>query len=515
MEYQHNEIEVGFAPGTAASHFIVIAMKKEDIQRAVSNFNWLSDEQREIYELSANKLSASKDNSASTELSLVHQGTKKLVKIVLAVLPTACSRHNTPSRSHAVSAIVKAHKCDVTENLEVHIVNYDTPSVDASVTVRDIVYAQAVAVGRAFPTFSLKSSNVPLLNRGKVSIVLTVLSTNDTDLLHEIKYTISSVRYIQGLVDSPPNVLNCKTYVEHCQSLYDLYLKDRGCTLTIIQGEELQKQGFGGIWGVGKASDNLPAFVVLSYVPKGKESEKSVCMVGKGIVYDTGGLSIKVPPNMAGMKNDMGGSAAVLGAFITAVMCGVAGPLHGILCIAENSVGPLATRPDDVHILLSGKSVEINNTDAEGRLVLSDGVYYASTRLNPSHIFDIATLTGAQLIATGRNHAAIYCNDDELEDLTIKVGKSTGDLVHPIPFAPEFYRKEFKSEVADMKNSVADRSNAQSSCAAQFVGNHIESYLDQGGKWCHIDMAGPVDTGSRATGYGVALLYKLASALGK
>lgn len=512
MEFAYNEIDVhcGAPPEPITTNrYIVIARTKEYLTspNVIDGFNWLTAEQRAIYDLSVNELSAGKDNSASTELVFAHQTTKKLVKIVLAILPTACSRHNTPSRSHAVTGIVKASKGDATENLVVILSDYDNGE-----SCKDVLYAQAVAVGRAFPTFSLKSANVPLQNRGKVSIVVHSLHNINAD---EIKHTISSIRYIQGLVDSPPNVLNCKTYVEHCRSLYDLYLKDRGCTLTIIQGEELQRQGFGGIWGVGKASDNLPAFVVLSYVPKGKETEKSVCMVGKGIVYDTGGLSIKVPPNMAGMKNDMGGSAAVLGAFITSVLCGVAGPLHGILCIAENSVGPLATRPDDVHILLSGKSVEINNTDAEGRLVLSDGVYYASTKLNPSHIFDIATLTGAQLIATGRNHAAIYCNDDELEDLAIQVGKSTGDLVHPIPFAPEFYRKEFKSEVADMKNSVADRSNAQSSCAAQFIGNHIESYLDQGGKWCHIDMAGPVDTGSRATGYGVALLYKLARALGK
>ena len=180
-----------------------------------------------------------------------------------------------------------------------------------------------------------------------------------------------------------------------------------------------------------------------------------------------------------------------------------------MLCISENSVGPLSTRPDDVHTLLSGKTVEVNNTDAEGRLVLSDGVFYASRDLNPEYIIDIATLTGAQLIATGKNHAALYCNDDELEQTAVATGKATGDLTHPMPYAPEFYKPEFSSEVADMKNSVKDRTNAQVSCAGQFIGNHLEKYLQSNGKWLHIDMAGPVEKGGRATGFGVALLYKL------
>ena len=148
------------------------------------------------------------------------------------------------------------------------------------------------------------------------------------------------------------------------------------------------------------------------------------------------------------MKVDMGGSAAVLCGFATAVSTGVCkAPLHALLCIAENSVGPLATRPDDVHVMLSGKTVEVNNTDAEGRLVLSDGVFYAHRELNPRVIVDIATLTGAQLIATGKNHAALYCNDEELEALAIKAGKYSGDLTFPIPYCPEFYRKEFASPV--------------------------------------------------------------------
>jgi probable aminopeptidase NPEPL1 len=163
--------------------------------------------------------------------------------------------------------------------------------------------------------------------------------------------------------------------------------------------------------------------------------------------------------------------------------------------------------------MYSKKTVEVNNIDAEGRLVLADGCSYAHQHLNPRCIIDMATLTGAQGVATGKRHGAIYTNDEGLELSAVASGKASGDLVHPMPYCPEFFAREFDSDCADMTNSVADRSNAQVSCAAQFVGNHIEGFLDNGGKWLHIDMAYPVHAGERATGYGVALLYDLVKSL--
>lgn len=323
--------------------------------------------------------------------------------------------------------------------------------------------------------------------------------------LQEITEVASSVRLCAHLVDRPPNDLNCRTYVDLVREI----ASDIGCGLHVIQGTDLRDQGFGGLWGVGKASDNLPALAILSHTPAGMTDKKSICLVGKGIVYDTGGLSIKISGNMCGMKGDMGGSSAVLGAFRAIVKCGINTPVHALLCIAENSVGPLATRPDDVHTMFSGKTVEINNTDAEGRLVLGDGVAYAAAQLNPKVIMDMATLTGAQMIATGKRHAAIACNSDALDLLAQTTGRYSGDLVHPIPYCPEFFKAEFSSKVADMKNSVRDRSNAQSSCAGQFIANHLDGFMEKGGEWLHIDMAGPASSNERGTGYGVALLYSL------
>ena len=174
-----------------------------------------------------------------------------------------------------------------------------------------------------------------------------------------------------------------------------------------------------------------------------------------------------------------------------------------MLCLAENAVGPNAYKPDDILNMHSGKTVEINNTDAEGRILLADGVSYAGRKLNADHVLDAATLTGAQLVSTGILHAAIFSNRQALEELFVQAGRSSGDLVHPLPFAPEFYKAELRSAVADMKNSVKNRMNAQSSCAAQFIYWHIED-LDVA--WCHVDLAGPAFNRQHATGFGVALL---------
>ncbi len=205
----------------------------------------------------------------------------------------------------------------------------------------------------------------------------------------------------------------------------------------------------------------------------------------------------------------LAGSAGILYAFNALVSTDFDpnAELHAILCLAENAIGPHSFRKGDILKMLSGKTVEINNTDAEGRLVLADGVYYASKTLQATTIIDMATLTGAQGIATGQRHAAIYCNDEEFEHAAMQAGRASGDLVHPLPYAPEFFREEFSSPIADMRNSVKNRMNASSACAGQFVGNHIDS--DFKGRWLHIDMASPATRSERGTGYGVALLTNL------
>ncbi|KPP61007.1 putative aminopeptidase NPEPL1 [Scleropages formosus] len=292
-----------------------------------------------------------------------------------------------------------------------------------------------------------------------------------------------------------------------------------------------------GIYGVGKGATSRPALAVLSHTPPA--ATQTIAWVGKGVVYDTGGLILKGKTQLPGMKRDCAGAAAVLGAFSAAVKqvgvgrvgappawSGASGGfwlsihtalppcsleqgfkenLHAILCLAENCTGPRATRPDDIHRLYSGKTVEIRNTDAEGRLLLADGAAYALRDLKADVILDMATLTGAQGVATGRYHGALLTNDEDWEKACVAAGRSSGDLVQPLVYTPELHFSEFSSAMADVKNF--DRSNAPCSCAGLFIGGQLG--FSWSGVWIHVDMASPAYSGERATGYGVALLLAL------
>jgi probable aminopeptidase NPEPL1 len=353
-----------------------------------------------------------------------------------------------------------------------------------------------MAVARAHPEYSGTSRRI----ERRVTILLLDPKGNGVDpSRHAV--AAHAVRQAQALVDRPPNNLRVTEFVSEARATAK---RCKNAHVSVIRGRQLDEQGLGGLWSVGKASDDPPALVVLDHAPEG--ATRTVVWVGKGIVYDTGGLSIKSKTGMPSMKTDMAGAAAVLAAFEAAVLLGCKDRLTAILCIAENAVGPGATRPDDVITMYSGRTVEVNNTDAEGRLVLADGVAWAVKHRKPDVLLDMATLTGAQAMATGKLHAALYCNDEALETAAVTAGKRSADLAHALPYVPEFFRKEFISQIADMKNSVKDRSNAQSSCAGQFVANHLGDYAKP---WIHIDMAAPAKAGGRGTGWGVGLLLCL------
>ncbi|KNE67562.1 hypothetical protein AMAG_12014 [Allomyces macrogynus ATCC 38327] len=365
-------------------------------------------------------------------------------------------------------------------------------------------YAAGLAVARNWPLYSRKTGAESTERTVYVDFVVADESAVDYD---ELNAVAAAIRDVQRRVDTPCSELNTVTYVEEVRALVER-LDDPTVSIKVIQGEELKEQGFGGIYGVGKAAEFPPALVILSRVPE--NADKTLALVGKGIVYDSGGLSLKPTSGMVGMKGDMGGSAAVLGAF-EAIVATKAAPetaVHALLCLAENAIDGKSFKNDDILHMYSGKTVEINNTDAEGRLVLADGVAYATQHLNPDVVIDMATLTGAQLITTGIIHAGIVTDSEEVETTVLKSGKATGDLVFPMLYAPEILKSQFDSPVADMKNSVKDRMNAQSSCAAHFVQAHLAK--DYKGAWLHVDIAGPAEAASRGTGFGAALLYEFA-----
>ncbi|GIY27675.1 probable aminopeptidase NPEPL1 [Caerostris extrusa] len=190
-------------------------------------------------------------------------------------------------------------------------------------------------------------------------------SDADLDCLKAAK---NAIRTTARIIDTPCNEMHTDAFLEEIT----LIGNSLGIKPVIIRGEELKQKGFGGLYNVGKAAEHPPALAILSHTVK--DAKETIAWVGKGIVFDTGGLFIKSRSSMPGMKRDCGGAAGILGAFYVAVKMGFKENLHAIFCLAENSVGPLAMRPDDIITLYSGKTVEVNNTDAEGRLVLGDGV---------------------------------------------------------------------------------------------------------------------------------------------
>jgi probable aminopeptidase NPEPL1 len=406
-------------------------------------------------------------------------------KLVAGVLPDQVSRYNSPSRAESIRRAAK------------HISGSGKHAVILVLDGPAHQLAAVNAVARALPLFTAQSKRDD--DPGKVQVITVDGKGELVPVEASVRETVRMSREAAVLVDTPPSELGPATLGRRAQALLGGLARVQ---VRELAGKDLHKNKLGGIEAVGRAAAEAPRLLVATYQPA-KKSDRHFALVGKGISFDTGGLHLKPREAMLGMKGDMGGAAAVLGAFRVLVTGNFPHTLSMILCLAENAIGPGAYKPDDIITLHSGKTVEINNTDAEGRLVLADGLSYAARVLGATTILDAATLTGAQLIATGLLHAAVITNDDKLERTLVDAGRASGDLVHALPFAPEFYRHEFKSPVADMRNSVKNRANAQTSCAAEFLHWQID---DCNVAWGHIDLAGPSMLEDRGTGFGVALL---------
>jgi probable aminopeptidase NPEPL1 len=462
------------------------------------------------------------DGTSGAASTFCSSGTQKLV---LGVIPDETSRNNHAWSVHAVTEMVAAQLPAGKTSRVVFVGNDDSAAVDH-------VGALTIAVSKAFSAFSEKTTTASRKNDvekmqeelAKKQRVIYIQFCNEQGKILTVDAPAATaalaaadgVQLAARLVDMPPDQLTTDAYAAECQVIAES-LGD--CvSYTEIQGDELQRLGYGGLYAVGMAATCPPRLVILEYTPppssdsasdsNDETSKKVIALVGKSIVYDTGGLAIKSRDGMCGMKVDMGGSAGLLGAFCTAVRSGYTSKLYLVLCIAENAIGPTSFRNDDILRLYSGKTVEINNSDAEGRLVLGDGVAHATRHFEKLDlVIDMATLTGAQMVCTGRKHASILANTVELEQQAVQAGLRSGDLCYPVLYAPELLMKEFKSKVADMKNSVKDRNNAQASCAGHFVEAHLDE--DYKGGWIHVDMAGPAVEGERGTGYGVGLVLSL------
>jgi leucyl aminopeptidase len=338
---------------------------------------------------------------------------------------------------------------------------------------------------------------------------ITVVARGADDLAAAVERGLAvadGVTLARDLVNTPSGDL---TPVGLADAAADVAART-GLAIEVIDEERAAELGLGGITGVGRGSENPPRMIVLSYEPPG--ARRSLAWVGKGITFDSGGLSLKTGEGMMTMKMDMAGAAAVLGAMSCLAVTKPDVTVRAYLCAAENMPSGRAIRPGDVLTIRNGTTVEVLNTDAEGRLVLADGLSYAA-EAKPDGIVDLATLTGAARAALGARIAALMGNDDAFIGQVQAAAEEAGEKVWPLPL-PDEYRKMIDSSVADLKNV-----SGSGTPGALTAGLFLQEFVD-GRPWAHLDIAGPAWTdddadplgGRGGTGYGVRTLLALADA---
>ncbi len=317
------------------------------------------------------------------------------------------------------------------------------------------------------------------------------------------------------LVSEPPNILHPVEFAERCKGLEKL-----GVEVEVMGLKELQKLGFGAMIGVAQGSQHEPRLVVMQWkgAPKNRKGSKPMAFIGKGVTFDTGGISIKPAGGMEDMKWDMAGAGTVVG-----LMAALAGrrakcDVVGLVGLVENMPSGTAQRPGDVVKTYSGQTVEVINTDAEGRLVLADVIWYAQERFQPRCMIDLATLTGAIIIALGHEHAGLFSNDDDLAARILAAGAAVGEKAWRMPLG-DAYDKQIRSDIADMKN-VGGRPGG-SITAAQFIQRFVNT-KDGPMPWAHLDIAGTAWSSKDqptvpkgATAYGVRMLDRLVAEMGE
>lgn len=311
----------------------------------------------------------------------------------------------------------------------------------------------------------------------------------------------AGVEFTRELVAEPANVIYPESFVARCQERFE----GTGAELAFLDEAQMRELGMGALLGVSQGSEREARLLVIKWMG-GEVGAKPTVFVGKGVTFDTGGISLKPGAGMESMKWDMGGAGAVAGAMLALAGRKAKANVIGVCGLVENMPDGRAQRPGDIVTTMSGQTVEVINTDAEGRLVLSDALTWAQREFKPAAIVDLATLTGAMIVALGHEHAGLFSNNDDLAEKLTAAGKASGDKLWRFPLGPA-YDSMIDSPIADMKN-VGARS-AGSITAAQF----LQRYVENDTPWAHLDVAGMVwadkpgstwDKG--ATGFGVRLI---------
>jgi leucyl aminopeptidase len=342
---------------------------------------------------------------------------------------------------------------------------------------------------------TLKAKDLP-----KIKDVTFGVDAATQDKYKDLHSLAESIYFCRDLVTEPANVINPVTYAEKLKEL-----KDLGIGVEILDEKQMQELGMNTLLGVAKGSATPPRLVILKW-NGGSENEKPIALVGKGVTFDTGGYSLKPSSGMETMKTDMAGSATVAATLMNLAKRKAKINVVGVLALVENMISGEAQRVSDVVKSYKGLTVEIMNTDAEGRLILADALAYAEKQFSPKAMIDLATLTGAIVISLGHDFAGLFTRDDKLASELLEDGIQSGDRLWRLPL-DEVYESHIKSDIADIKNTGIERV-AGSISAAEFLRRFVDKT-----PWAHLDVAG-VDFLSKesnfhpkgATGFGVRLL---------
>jgi len=398
------------------------------------------------------------------------------------------------------------------------VVEGDAPSVaalrDAAASaIRKLTGVSSVAI--AFPTTSAEGIGAVLEGAGTAAYafpefrsaeiaadktppsMITVHAAAVPDgadaLVDRATAVTIAVHTVRDLVNTPPNALPPAELAERAINL----ASGLPVTMDILDEKELAEGGYGGILGVGQGSSRPPRLVVVRYAPEG--ATRHLSLVGKGITFDSGGLSLKPAAGMVGMKYDMTGAATVLAVVLAVARLGLPVTVTARMCVAENLPSGTAMRPNDVIVMRGGTTVEVLNTDAEGRLVLGDGLVDASEE-QPDAIVDVATLTGAARVAMGDRIVPVM-GDRELGARIIALGETAGESFWPMPLPPEL-RANLESDVADLANAKPGSTAGGMLLAAHFLKHFVGNRPDGTAiPWAHLDIAGPAN--NSATPYGI------------
>jgi leucyl aminopeptidase len=422
-----------------------------------------------VQSVAADLLASGEVSGKPFETNLMHRPVTVMAKRLLLVSGGSAKKFSSYDLRRIAGVAVRALKCRGIRTFAF----IAPPGIPAEEAVRAIV--EGAHIGNFDPDYYRSDRKDQKID------AITILTAGDENALEkaaaEAQIVGESQNFTRDLVNEPSNRMTPTILAERAKKM----CAEVGLKCEVFGADKIKEMKMGAFWSVAQGSDEPPALIVMKYEPAGAPNKPVLGLVGKGITFDTGGISIKPADGMEKMKYDMAGGATMIGAMRGIALLKPKVKVIGIVCATENMPSGKAQKPGDVQIAMSGKSIEIINTDAEGRLVLADGLYYAR-QLGCTHLVDAATLTGAVVVALGYNNAGVFANDDGMYDRFHSANARAGEKMWRLPLDDE-YKEQIRSSIADIVNSGGRWGGAIT--AAMFLKEFAEDT-----PWIHLDIAG-------------------------